>query len=71
MDMRTVYCSACDRNVVIMATADEAKPFVLNEDGSSHVCLDYGEKCTGEMCPILAIPSAQVRENLATLKAKQ
>lgn len=71
MAMRTVYCSACDRNVVIMEAAGEARPYALNEDGSSDVCLDYGANCTGEMCPILAVPSAQVRDNLVRFRGKE
>lgn len=66
MAVRTVYCSACDRNVTLMVEPDGA----VRRLSTDCVCLDYGEKCTGEMCPILAIPSDEVRANLARLRAQ-
>lgn len=67
MAVRMVYCSACDRNVALMVEA-EGQP--EHRSSADCVCLDYGEKCTGEMCPILAIPSEEVRANLARLRAQ-
>ncbi len=67
MAVRMVYCSACDRNVALMVESEAELPKRSNTDC---VCLDYGEKCTGEMCPILAIPSEQVRANLARLRGQ-
>ncbi len=66
MSVRTVYCSACDRNVALMVEPDGQ----VRRMTTDCVCLDYGEKCTGEMCPILAIPPEEVRANLARLKAQ-
>ena len=66
MAVRTVYCSACDRNVAVMVEPDGSS----RRTNTDCVCLDYGEKCTGEMCPILAIPSEEVRANLARLRAQ-
>ncbi len=65
MAVRMVYCSACDRNVALMV---EPENEVARRSNTDCVCLDYGEKCTGEMCPILAIPPEQVRANLARLR---
>ena len=69
MTVRTVYCSACDRNVEIL---EEAQPAArtAGDDGSAAVCLDYGQKCTGEMCPVLARPSAVIRQQLDVLRAQ-
>ena len=69
MGVRTVYCSACDRNVILMVESDSPAP--RPESTTGRVCLDYGERCTGEMCPILAVPSEAVRAHLARLRAQQ
>ncbi len=68
MGVRTVYCSACDRNVTLMV--ENEGQVVRAESTTGRVCLDYGERCTGEMCPILAIPSEEVRAHLARLRAQ-
>lgn len=70
MVVRTVYCSACDRNVTLMMEPEGKLTPSLAASGGK-VCLDYGDKCTGEMCPTLAIPPEEVRENLARLRAQQ
>ncbi len=66
MGVRTVSCSACDRNVTLMVEPDGT----VRRTNTDCVCLDYGEKCTGERCPILASPSEEVRANLARLRAQ-
>jgi hypothetical protein len=50
---KTIYCSACDRDVEVKLT-EEGKL-----EGS--VCMDIGETCTGTMCPICAQPPANIR----------
>lgn len=68
-EIRTAYCSACDHNVrVVFAPGNpdiETYP-----DVSDLVCLEYGETCTGEMCPLFDVPSDQMRENLKRLLEK-
>lgn len=66
MEIRTAYCSACDRNVrVVMKprAADAEGP----PDASDLICLEYGESCTGDMCPLFDVPSEQMKENLKRL----
>jgi len=62
MDVRTAYCSACDRNVrVVMQPGQE--PMVVKEDDVHElVCLEFGESCTGDMCPLFDVPTEQMRE---------
>jgi hypothetical protein len=68
MTVRTVYCSACDRNVMLVVEPEQG---AATEQPEHKICLDYGDRCTGEMCPILAMPSEEVRANLARLRAQQ
>ena len=61
MATKTIYCSACDREVVVKLT-EEGKL-----EGS--VCMDIGETCTGTMCPICAEPPEVIRKKVDQLKA--
>ena len=60
MATKTIYCSACDREVVVQ----------LTEDGKleGSVCMDIGETCTGTMCPICAEPPAVIREKVKEIR---
>jgi hypothetical protein len=66
MEVRTAYCSACDRNVRVVL-----KPGADDEgqapEASDLICLEHGETCTGDMCPIFDVPTEQMRENLKRL----
>jgi len=68
MRIRTAYCSACDRNVrvVVRSEVEEREPANARR-ASDLVCLEYGDTCTGDMCPLFHIPTEQMRENLAKL----
>lgn len=57
---RTAYCSACDRNVpVILRAPVETRKKPSPRDARDLVCLDYGVRCTGSMCPLFSVePSA-------------
>jgi hypothetical protein len=68
MKVRMAYCSACDRNVrvVVKPEALEQDPNEVTDPGDL-VCLEHGEKCTGDMCPLFDVPSKQMRENLRRL----
>ena len=63
MATQTIYCSACDREVLVR----------LSEDGKleGSVCMDIGELCTGTLCPICAEAPAVVREKVKQLKEKR
>ena len=57
------FCSARDRNVPVLrrqradAASDEPTELVS--------CLDYGVRCTGRLCPLLASPTLPLEELLA------
>jgi hypothetical protein len=60
MATKTIYCSACDREVLVQ----------LTEEGKLEgaVCMDIGELCTGTMCPICAEAPAVIREKAKQIK---
>ena len=62
MATKTIYCSACDREVVVRLT-DEGKL-----EGA--VCMDIGELCTGVMCPICAEAPDTIREKVSQIKKR-
>jgi hypothetical protein len=50
---RKAYCSATDRNVPVVPTPGARlgkTPSV--QDAEILLCLDYGVRCTGAMCPL-------------------
>lgn len=51
MDARTIFCSACDRNVVIVARPGE-RPLDLSH--TEVACLERDVRCTGSGCPLCA-----------------
>ena len=56
---RIGYCSACDRNVpVILRTPAEVGRTPAPGDAEALVCLDYGVRCTGALCPLFSVDSA-------------
>ncbi|HKK26656.1 MAG TPA: hypothetical protein VKB18_01105 [Gemmatimonadota bacterium] len=57
MDRRTAYCSANDRPVpVLLAPASDEDVHFSPHDAVRVVCLDYGVRCTGAMCPLFSFP---------------
>lgn len=63
---RLGYCSACDRNVpVVLRKTAELGRKPSPRDAEALVCLDYGVRCTGALCPLFSVeplpPSALKR----------
>jgi hypothetical protein len=60
--MHRAYCSACDRPVRVVPITEfppEQRPEGV--DDSAVVCLDYGESCTGALCPLFELPTEEMR----------
>jgi hypothetical protein len=54
---RLGYCSACDRNVpVVLRKPLEHGMKPAADDARLLVCLDYGVRCTGDLCPLFTVP---------------
>jgi hypothetical protein len=79
MKSHQLFCSACDREVRVMITDAPRmeEPATLHDE--EVVCLEIGEQCTGNLCPIGATaPNAMVSriirnglplENLRTVRS--
>ena len=63
MTTKTIFCSACDREVEVKLTKDGKL------EGS--VCMDIGEQCTGTFCPICAESPDEIRVKLNQLRKIQ
>ena len=63
MATKTIYCSACDREVLVTLAAGEKL------EGA--VCMDIGDLCTGTLCPICAEAPAVIREKVKQIKEKK
>ncbi len=59
MRTRTYYCSACDREVEVIV-GDDGNPLDTAIQGAP-VCLDHGERCTGELCPLFELPTDDMK----------
>lgn len=56
MKTQTAYCSACDREVKIVITDEPSHDGHANLHDSEVVCLEIGHECTGNLCPVGAMP---------------
>ena len=64
--MRTqkAFCSACDRQVEVVIPEDLPEVTLPSaHDPANCICLEYGETCTGSMCPLFEVPTGQMEEN--------
>lgn len=52
---RMGYCSACDRNVPVVLRGRVAGGTPSPRDAEALVCLDYGVRCTGALCPLFSV----------------
>ena len=64
MKTQKAYCSACDRQVEVVVSEDLPKGTLPSaHDPSACICLEYGESCTGSLCPLFEVPTEQMAEN--------
>jgi hypothetical protein len=52
MKTQTAYCSACDRDVQIVVTDAPMQDAQAPVGDAEIVCLEVGERCTGNLCPV-------------------
>jgi hypothetical protein len=61
MKVRQMYCSGCDRDVPVLAEDPLDHEAQANVHDPQLVCLEIGDWCTGQLCPLgAAEPSAMV-----------
>lgn len=60
MEKRAAFCSACDRNVPVLVAALDwvGRHASIHDAEEAVVCLDYGVRCTGALCPMFRAPPA-------------
>lgn len=64
MKTQKAYCSACDRQVEVVVPEDLPEGTLPSaHDPSACICLEYGESCTGSMCPLFEVPTENMAEN--------
>jgi hypothetical protein len=64
MKTQIAYCSACDRDVHIVVTDEPSQDGHANLHESEVVCLEVGQSCTGNLCPIGAAPAVVMASRL-------
>jgi hypothetical protein len=60
VDAHLAYCSACDRQVRVIvdpAVIAEGRHPTLGD----LVCLEHGETCSGDLCPLFNVPSEEMK----------
>jgi hypothetical protein len=66
MNTHLAYCSGCDRRVRVMvnpkALASGRKP-----TEKDLICLEHGDTCTGNLCPLFDVPPAEMQERFRSL----
>jgi hypothetical protein len=64
MKTQKAYCSACDRQVEVVVPEDLPEGTLPSaHDPANCICLEYGETCTGSLCPLFDVPTGQMEEN--------
>ncbi|MFC1659940.1 hypothetical protein ACFL3S_00560 [Gemmatimonadota bacterium] len=64
MKTQKAYCSACDRQVEVVVPEELPEGTLPSaHDPAACVCLEYGESCTGSLCPLFEVPTGQMAEN--------
>ena len=61
----TMYCSARDQNVRVVVTDEPVHDTQASVLDSELICLEVGDHCTGNLCPVCAIPLEAVDARLA------
>jgi hypothetical protein len=66
IDAHLAYCSGCDRQVRVIVS-----PAVLREGREATqgdlICLEHGDTCDTDLCPLFNVPSAEMKERYGKL----
>ena len=61
----TMYCSARDQDVRVVVTDEPVHDAHATVVDSEIICLEIGDHCTGNLCPVCAMPADAVDARLA------
>ena len=70
MNTRVAFCSACDRDVEILIRDGPAQDAQAPVGDAEVVCLDIGDRCTGNLCPVGAVSSTAMMVRLVRSGAR-
>jgi hypothetical protein len=66
IDAKLAYCSGCDRKVRVIVD-----PRVVaagrEPTATDLICLEHGDTCTGDLCPLFNVPSDEMKERYSDL----
>jgi DNA-directed RNA polymerase subunit RPC12/RpoP len=65
MQTQSAYCSACDQDVRVVITDSPVHADQAPIADAEVVCLDFGERCTGSLCPMFGLPRMLMGVRLA------
>lgn len=65
MQSQIAYCSACDQDVHVVVTDAPTHEGQAPLADAQVVCLDFGARCTGSMCPMFGLPRMLMGVRLA------
>lgn len=66
MDKQVTYCTNCQKDVHFVITpAHPQHAHACIPDGDQVVCLNFGEKCEGDRCPLSGLPTKAMGIRLA------
>ena len=61
MKAQVAFCSACDRDVRIVFTDAPLQDAQAPVGDAEIICLEVGEHCTGNLCPVAAVSPTVMR----------
>ncbi|HEX6059572.1 MAG TPA: hypothetical protein VFZ11_11210 [Gemmatimonadaceae bacterium] len=65
MQQLTLYCPARDQDVRVVLTDEPVHDAQATVMDAELICLEIGDQCTGQLCPICAMPPEAVDVRLA------
>lgn len=66
MEARQVFCPKCNHDVTVTVTPQPLHGgHATLPDGGEMVCLDFGPRCTGQLCAVSALPKVVMGVRLA------
>ena len=69
VDAHLAYCSGCDRKVRVIVNPRVAKEG-REPTPNDLICLEHGDSCTGDLCPLFDVPSTEMEDRYADLIAR-
>jgi len=79
-ETKTTYCTHCQKEVLVAISPSAPRAGQANlQDHDEVVCLDFGDKCDGELCPLsryrpvvmgVRLAKSGLREEWATVRAQ-